>query len=108
MEKAAPSGVGRLSPAGRRPQRQQTPALPLILSHVSQRLGWLHVHLVLAGGSIPVSLTLRIHSLFLSFPSSQVLENARRQSVEGLALPFLFNWLLGMNDKPPCIVERSQ
>ncbi|KAI0721087.1 PQ loop repeat-domain-containing protein [Cerioporus squamosus] len=25
----------------------------------------------------------------------QVLENARRQSVEGLALPFLLNWLLG-------------
>ncbi|KAI0647055.1 PQ loop repeat-domain-containing protein [Trametes meyenii] len=25
----------------------------------------------------------------------QVLENARRQSVEGLALPFLMNWLLG-------------
>ncbi|TFY72684.1 hypothetical protein EVG20_g350 [Dentipellis fragilis] len=27
--------------------------------------------------------------------SSQVLENIRRQSVEGLALPFLANWLLG-------------
>lgn len=28
-------------------------------------------------------------------PSSQVLENVRNQSCEGLALPFLFNWLLG-------------
>jgi hypothetical protein len=27
--------------------------------------------------------------------SSQLLENFRRQSVEGLALPFLANWLLG-------------
>ena len=32
------------------------------------------------------------------FSFSQVLENARRQSVEGLALPFLTNWLLGMVD----------
>ncbi|EJD02470.1 uncharacterized protein FOMMEDRAFT_141501 [Fomitiporia mediterranea MF3/22] len=31
--------------------------------------------------------------LFAQFP--QVLENIRRQSCEGLALPFLFNWLLG-------------
>lgn len=36
----------------------------------------------------------------LSFPFSQVIENARRQSVEGLALPFLSNWLLGMLDSP--------
>ncbi|OBZ75809.1 hypothetical protein A0H81_04301 [Grifola frondosa] len=28
----------------------------------------------------------------------QVLENARRQSVDGLALPFLLNWLLGESD----------
>ncbi|KZT28429.1 hypothetical protein NEOLEDRAFT_844459 [Neolentinus lepideus HHB14362 ss-1] len=31
--------------------------------------------------------------LFAQFP--QVLENIRQQSVEGLALPFLLNWLLG-------------
>jgi len=34
-------------------------------------------------------------SLFLTQSPSQLLENFRRQSVEGLALPFLANWLLG-------------
>ena len=34
--------------------------------------------------------------ILFSYPSSsQLLENFRRQSVEGLALPFLANWLLG-------------
>src|SRR6267154_6488179 len=81
----------------------ETPALAFALpsfSHVLQRLVWPLVHLVLAGGSIPVSATLHIHSPSLSFPSSQVIENTRRQSVEGLALPFLLNWLLGMIDTP--------
>jgi PQ loop repeat protein len=41
-----------------------------------------------------------LHPVPLSLPSSQVIENARRQSVEGLALPFLSNWLLGMTDTP--------
>jgi len=33
--------------------------------------------------------------LALNHPFSQVIENIRRQSCEGLALPFLANWLLG-------------
>jgi len=33
---------------------------------------------------------------------SQVIENARRKSVEGLSLPFLANWFLGM-----CRLDRS-
>ena len=32
----------------------------------------------------------------VNFLCRQVLENARRRSCEGLALPFLLNWLLGM------------
>ena len=36
------------------------------------------------------------HALILECViGSQILENARRQSVEGLALPFLMNWMLG-------------
>ncbi|KAJ3002270.1 hypothetical protein NUW54_g5936 [Trametes sanguinea] len=31
----------------------------------------------------------------------QVIENAKRQSVEGLALPFLMNWLLGECSQTP-------
>ncbi|KAI0306481.1 PQ loop repeat-domain-containing protein [Multifurca ochricompacta] len=38
----------------------------------------------------------------------QVLENARRQSVEGLALPFLANWLLGdMTNLIGCILTHQ-
>lgn len=69
-------------------------------SDVPQRLVWLSVRLFLAGGSIPVggcTFTARL-SCTHRFSFSQVLENARRQSVEGLALPFLTNWLLGMID----------
>ena len=66
--------------------------------HVLQRLDWLYVHVFLAGSPIPVSDIVLFYS---SLPksrhptSSQLLENFRRQSVEGLALPFLANWLLG-------------
>ncbi|KAI9509652.1 PQ loop repeat-domain-containing protein [Russula earlei] len=38
----------------------------------------------------------------------QVIENARRQSVEGLALPFLANWLLGdLTNLIGCILTRQ-
>lgn len=36
--------------------------------------------------------------LCFSFLTSQIIENVRRQSVEGLALPFLTNWMLGTVD----------
>ncbi|EMD37960.1 hypothetical protein CERSUDRAFT_113099 [Gelatoporia subvermispora B] len=38
----------------------------------------------------------------------QVLENARRQSVDGLALPFLLNWLLGdVTNLIGCVLTRQ-
>jgi hypothetical protein len=36
-----------------------------------------------------------LEHLAFNHPFSQVIENIRRQSCEGLALPFLANWLLG-------------
>lgn len=79
-------------------------------SHVLQRLVWFHVHLLLVGRPIPVSY-MHLASgdaiqLCFSRLTSQVLENIRRQSVEGLALPFLANWLLGMINR--CINSVSK
>ena len=86
-------------------RRQQTLSrLPAVIdrsssSDVLQRLVWLSVHLFLAGGSIPVSCcTSQCLPHTHRFLFSQVIENVRRQSVEGLALPFLINWLLGIID----------
>ena len=65
----------------------------------------LHLHRVLVGRTVPVSLGFFYPAFYLVACAShltverviysQVLENARRQSVEGLAFPFLMNWLLG-------------
>jgi hypothetical protein len=58
---------------------------------------WFYVHLFLVGCPIPVSYTRLSSCGAIQLPclTSQILENIRRQSVEGLALPFLANWLLG-------------
>jgi len=92
-------------------------SLPYILSavlpsysHVLQRLVWFNVHLLLVGRPIPVSYTqfASCDAIQICFSSltSQVLENIRRQSVEGLALPFLANWLLGTINR--CINSISK
>ncbi|OCH92230.1 PQ-loop-domain-containing protein [Obba rivulosa] len=47
-------------------------------------------------------------SCWLGAQFPQVLENMRRQSVEGLALPFLLNWLLGdVTNLIGCILTRQ-
>lgn len=38
-----------------------------------------------------------VHANLLLVSNSQLIENARRQSVDGLALPFLANWFLGLS-----------
>ncbi|KDQ60972.1 hypothetical protein JAAARDRAFT_31968 [Jaapia argillacea MUCL 33604] len=44
--------------------------------------------------------------LFAQFP--QLLENARRRSVDGLALPFLLNWMLGdLSNLIGCLLTRQ-
>ena len=71
-----------------------------------QRAPGLHLHRLLARRTVPVSPGLLPRILrgwyrprpddgLTSAKRSQVLENVRNQSVEGLALPFLMNWLLG-------------
>ncbi|KAA1471090.1 hypothetical protein DENSPDRAFT_871340 [Dentipellis sp. KUC8613] len=50
---------------------------------------------MLARCAVSVRISVYSQALPLIAQSSQVLENIRRQSVEGLALPFLANWLLG-------------
>lgn len=50
-------------------------------------VGWEPSFRELARGHGRVSLTVDLR---------QVLENIRRQSADGLALPFLFNWALGV------------
>lgn len=54
------------------------------------------------GAQFPyVSPLISLPSPFNSLSNSQVLENLRRQSCEGLALPFLANWFLGPCPCPP-------
>lgn len=43
---------------------------------------------------------LRVQRYSLFVLSRQVLENYRRRSVDGLAWPFLLNWLLGEASTP--------
>ena len=78
------------------------------LDRILQRASRLHLYRVLARGTVPVSTGFKppnayntlgrytkIVLLILHCVCRQVLENIRNQSVEGLALPFLINWLLG-------------
>ena len=43
----------------------------------------------------------------LTLDPRQVLENMRRQSADGLALPFLLNWALGMCRVCAVVVHRN-
>jgi len=61
----------------------------------AERLDGLRFHCVLARCSVSVSTSVLIPAIHLPTLLRQVLENIRRQSCEGLALPFLANWLLG-------------
>lgn len=59
-----------------------------------QRAPGLHIDRLLARCPVSVCiLSSYLHDVLTS--CSQVLENLRRQSCEGLALPFLANWFLG-------------
>ena len=70
-----------------------------------ERRPWLHLYLLLARCSVSVSKASELlRSMKSVWPQlttppisidSQVIENARRKSVDGLSLPFLANWFLG-------------
>lgn len=68
----------------------------------AERRDGLRLHCVLARCSVSVSTSVLIPAIHLPTLLRQVLENIRRQSCEGLALPFLANWLLGHTRLSSC------
>ena len=72
------------------------PAHPHNASHrVVQRAPRLCVDVLLAGCNVSVSSRLHHKTLSDIRSARQILENIKQQSCESLALPFLFNWMLG-------------
>jgi hypothetical protein len=70
--------------------------LPTLNDAGTERCPGIYLDSLLVRGSVPVSLH-KAHKSLSNHPIlSQVVENLRRQSCEGLALPFLINWFMGI------------